>query len=302
MRIKTIEVLHRKIETLYSQMVEASKKMNVLILNEFTPRYREVNIPNRVQRHYIGLIGFEYAQFIARTVGRKDKVLIIGDAGGRDYYFLKMLGKEIIVLDIAKQTLIDKDRFVVGDAVSLPFKEGIFDAVVMAEVLEHLIKDFKALEDVYSILKADGRLILTVPFGNDDPEYHVRVYTPKTIQRLLESAGFEIIQMIKKGGLQRLERSRIYVYCKHGLNFLYYLIFRKTFYHKLNLFLSAVDWHLGLKRNCFLHKISPYYGGFITCKKSRKKDFKHLNVQAFTDFHLKITNTYRKQQKEDSSQ
>jgi len=60
------------------------------------------------------------------------------------------------VLDIAPQAL---PRLVLADvSQGLPFQSRCFEAVVMAEVLEHLIDDAKALRDIRRILRDDGVL------------------------------------------------------------------------------------------------------------------------------------------------
>ena len=76
---------------------------------------------------------------------RCKKVLIIGDVQGREYQNLTNLGKDVYVLDVALQ-------------------KGIPNLYVQSitEVLEHLLLDTVALEEVSRILRDDGRLILNV--------------------------------------------------------------------------------------------------------------------------------------------
>lgn len=52
----------------------------------------------------------------------------------------------------------------VADVCARDFDAGRFDAVVMAEVLEHLHAPRRALANVRMALEPGGRLILTVPF------------------------------------------------------------------------------------------------------------------------------------------
>ncbi len=66
---------------------------------------------------------------------------------------------------------IDNDRKVVklnpiakwGDAHKIPYKNNYFDTVILADVLEHVDKDEKALNESLRVLKKGGRLIITVP-------------------------------------------------------------------------------------------------------------------------------------------
>ena len=71
-----------------------------------------------------------------------------------------------MVLGIATQSIIPD--LVIADANQpLPFGSQTFDAVVMAEVLEHLPQDFQALKEVRRVVKENGTLVLTVPYYHD---------------------------------------------------------------------------------------------------------------------------------------
>jgi len=267
--------LKKRLAKTYSGLVYASMGENHPLV--------EVDIPESVQRYYNNLIGFEYAYFIGRLVGDKEKVLLIGDGGGRDYYYLRMRGKDVTAIDIARQSVID--RLVLTDvASSLPFPDATFDAVVMAEVIEHLFEDYEALGHIRRVMRADAKLVLTVPYGHDIPEYHVRVHTARTIRRLLEYSGFKIVDIIEKGALHPLERSLLYTYLKHGLNFLFYSLLGRTFYQRWNLFLANIDWYWGHNWK-WIHRWSRYYGAFLACVKSDvRPDFTQMNIDEFTDY------------------
>lgn len=74
---------------------------------------------------------------------------------------------------------------------SLPYKDGVFDAVVAFDVLEHINDDKAALVDWARLLKDDGSILLTVPAyqwlwsGHDVSLHHFRRYTIGQIQRSL---------------------------------------------------------------------------------------------------------------------
>lgn len=53
--------------------------------------------------------------------------------------------------------------FCVGDAARLPFGNGIFDAVVCSEVLEHLMEPGAAMREIARVVKPGGRVLITVP-------------------------------------------------------------------------------------------------------------------------------------------
>ncbi len=96
--------------------------------------------------------------------------------------------------------------FAVTDATKISFKPGSFDSVVLSEVLEHIPDDRTVLSELNSILKPEGRLVITVPvhphyWGFDD-EYvhHERRYRIPELIEKVEAAGFEVIQKKKVGG------------------------------------------------------------------------------------------------------
>ena len=104
--------------------------------------------------------------FVIRgLVGEAKRVLVVGDSWGRDYWSLRLLGEEVYALDIAPQK--DIDHLILAD-ISQPSAtlNNDFDAVVMAEVIEHLIEVSVAFANP-RILRPEGRLILTVPFMHD---------------------------------------------------------------------------------------------------------------------------------------
>ncbi|MBI4834618.1 MAG: methyltransferase domain-containing protein [Planctomycetes bacterium] len=52
---------------------------------------------------------------------------------------------------------------ILGDAESLPFKDGIFNAIVTSEVIEHIFDKPKAIREMYRVLKQGGRLFMSTP-------------------------------------------------------------------------------------------------------------------------------------------
>lgn len=81
-----------------------------------------------------------------------------------------------------------------------PFQDH-FDVVGMFDVLEHLDNAVEALKQVNSMLRDNGKLILTVPahmwlWSRDDKiaEHKIR-YTKSTMADVLMASGFEVIEM-----------------------------------------------------------------------------------------------------------
>jgi len=87
-----------------------------------------------------------------------------------------MMGGQVVGVDIGrgfiekakseskKIGLNNKAKFLVGNITDLSFlKDNIFDVVLCSEVLEHLLKPYKALKEFKRVLKNGGILILTTP-------------------------------------------------------------------------------------------------------------------------------------------
>jgi SAM-dependent methyltransferase len=108
----------------------------------------------------------------------------------------------------------------------LPFKDGFFDAVLMEEVIEHLVNPDNAIREAFRVLKAGGLLLLSTPnlawwlnrlalllgyqpywsecstiynvgkFKRNQGQLlsgHLRLYTYKALKQLLELHGFKVI-------------------------------------------------------------------------------------------------------------
>jgi len=69
-------------------------------------------------------------------------------------------------VDALKSLTVDKDHVTLLPVVkgqALPFPDCSFDAITLIGVLEHVHKQEQLLDDLYRVLKHDGRLIVSVP-------------------------------------------------------------------------------------------------------------------------------------------
>jgi ubiquinone/menaquinone biosynthesis C-methylase UbiE len=89
-----------------------------------------------------------------------------------------------------------------ADITRLPFRDGFFDLVICAEVLEHIRKQSAAMNEIIRVLKPGKNLVVSVPrhFPERicwalDPAYHqtpgghVRIYRQQNLVCLLEARG-----------------------------------------------------------------------------------------------------------------
>lgn len=80
----------------------------------------------------------------------------------------------------------------------LPFRQGVFDAVVASDVLEHIEDDLAAVSEIARVLRPGGAAIISVPahqwlFSEHDAALrHFRRYSKAGLRHLLERGGLRI--------------------------------------------------------------------------------------------------------------
>ncbi len=76
--------------------------------------------------------------------------------------------------------------------------ENSFDTVICSEVLEHLEHDKTALDIIFSILKPNGVVVITVPalaflYSNFDTKVgHYRRYSKTSLTKIVKKSGFTV--------------------------------------------------------------------------------------------------------------
>lgn len=119
----------------------------------------------------------------------------------------------IVGADVVKAPLYNLAREFPGiplirfDLLNCPLPSGIFDAIVMLNVLEHIEDDVLALKNAYALLKPGGALIIEVPAGPflydayDVELHHFRRYSLADLDKKLKSVGFNVQQKSHLGFL-----------------------------------------------------------------------------------------------------
>jgi len=116
-------------------------------------------------------------------------------------FFIKTISQ---ILEINFTDFIDKYKILdfTCQLDNIPKKKDIYDAILCTEVLEHVEYPQKVVNELYRILKKNGKLFLTVPQAwmiHQEP-YNFYYFTKYGLASLLKNAGFKEYKIIPKGG------------------------------------------------------------------------------------------------------
>jgi len=150
---------------------------------------------DKVSEAYYGGMGETFARITRERIHwicsqvQGDFVLDVGCSQGITEFLLAREGKNVIGIDVEKSAIdyaIDALQNE-SDAVKKRIKflninifdyvpDRLFDSVILAEVLEHFSTSSPLLERVTGMLKENGTLIITVPFGINNYHDHKKTY------------------------------------------------------------------------------------------------------------------------------
>jgi len=92
----------------------------------------------------------------------------------------------------------ERAEFVLGDVSSMPWEDGTFSAVAAIETFFFWKDPKTALEEIYRVMRPDGRLIIEMGYNKDDGQDHtshvkkfgIRLYSGDEMKKMLSGAGF----------------------------------------------------------------------------------------------------------------
>ncbi len=148
------------------------------------------------------------------------RVLDLGCGGGRHAFEVYRRGADVVAFDLDPAELAPVTGMfgamraageaspgadataISGDATAMPFGDGMFDRVIAAEVLEHILDDQRAMNELGRVLRPGGLAAITVPSFlpericwalsteyHEVPGGHVRIYTRVELEAKLARAG-----------------------------------------------------------------------------------------------------------------
>lgn len=145
------------------------------------------------------------------------RVLDIGCSGGRLAEYIRARGHWVTGVDYLELPGV-RDR--VDEFYRVDMEQGIppevgdgFDLIIAGDIIEHLSRPGKALEEMRRVLRPGGEVLLSVPnFGHWYPRFrttfglfgydrrgilddtHLRFFTRRTLRRLVRVRGFDILE------------------------------------------------------------------------------------------------------------
>jgi SAM-dependent methyltransferase len=170
--------------------------------------------------------------FSSRLIQDAHRILDIGCGIGKFTYLVR--GQNTVGIDLELEALKTANKFCTGSnfvlasTLALPFRNGIFDLVLMWEIIEHIPigTETDALSEIYRISCFDSKLLLSTPYYHFvsnllDPAfimYGHRHYRKDFLGKLISQAGFSIQNCIIRGGWCTLIAANIFYFCKHALH------------------------------------------------------------------------------------
>jgi SAM-dependent methyltransferase len=119
-----------------------------------------------------------------------------------------LIGVDLVASGLRKaHALVPGARLLLADACRLPLRTGSIDAVLSANLLEHVPDDVRALAELHRVLRPAGRAVVVVPSGPDTYDYydrflgHERRYARGELAGKARGAGLEVLLDIHLGSL-----------------------------------------------------------------------------------------------------
>lgn len=91
---------------------------------------------------------------------------------------------------------------IIGSAEAIPLEAASVDSVLCTQVLEHVPHPWKAMAEMFRVLRPGGLALITAPQMNElheEPHDYFR-YTPFGLRSLCEDVGFRVLEIDQRGG------------------------------------------------------------------------------------------------------
>ncbi len=187
-------------------------------------------------------------EIISKRADSREEIRIL-DAGCGDGFYLasllslkdaKVYGMDYNFLRVSRTKQAQNKRCLFSaDLEFISAKDGIFDYIVLNQVLEHIEDDVKVLHEAIRVLKPGGMMILGVPNEGcffavvrnnifqrsilKDSD-HINFYTENGIRKKLALCGFQVLRIKRENFvLPHSKLNDLLARCKYGYIFLDFL-------------------------------------------------------------------------------
>lgn len=163
----------------------------------------------------------EYPLIFAHLGLRRGKILDVGCRYSLLPIQLASLGFETYGIDVHPyRPRHENFTFVRGDIRKTHFPNNFFNLIIAVSTLEHIglgfygeekdeRGDLKAVSEIIRILKPKGRLMVTVPFGQEATTSWYRVYSKRRLKKLFRGLIFiKIAFFIKENSIWRRSKEQ----------------------------------------------------------------------------------------------
>ncbi len=145
------------------------------------------------------------------TAHARGRVLDVGCSQGITSLLLARSGHEVIGIDYEPERVEmaraererrprevqERLRFDVADASQLAFDDASFDTVVFGEVLEHLVEPAPVLLEIARVVRPDGRILMTTPFGYlSHEDHHQTFYVASLVETIAAAMTIESLDIV----------------------------------------------------------------------------------------------------------
>ena len=154
-------------------------------------------------------------------LGPADRALDIGCGDGRLTAHLQaaqLTAADVsrVALERARRRLPDAELLPVKPNAPLPLPDASYDLVLCAETIEHVQDSQLVLSEARRVLRPGGRIAVTTPAHGrltaldalvrgfearfDPRSPHLRFFTRRSLARLLDDLGFEVVSLRRERG------------------------------------------------------------------------------------------------------
>ena len=177
--------------------------------------YEEIFTKDKNERVEYGNIENSFRYFKKFKIKKDSQILDVGtNIGTLPNLMSKADWKNVFGIDVTKNAIgFGKKKYpkisknlIAYNGEKIPFKNNSFDVVTSFDVIEHIPKPSKILDEIYRVLKPNGIFIFQTPnkiinscwetlqFNSLNwKKYHCSLQTPISLKKLLENSNFHEI-------------------------------------------------------------------------------------------------------------